>query len=1665
MFVVNYDNDKGWSSLLSQLKQTPKITTEVSEALSKLSGLNISLYSTADELGNKIGYTNEKFFQFAKQANLSGDVVQQYKNYMNQTSSASAEFSAKLKSIAANIGIMIAINFAVKAIQTAWDAWNETVEESQAKVDNINSKLEDLNTELSALKNLQDKDEYDHLRIQQLETEIALQKQLLEIEQKRLYQNQIGTSFSDYFDGDSLVSKKTQEENRYNKEGYEYLSDQYDKNETELRKANEKIAALNNSLSVVESEAEKLDILESLNDATEKRNKLLEEQIEVADQLTINSADYLNNYQLAQEAIESGLLTGGDLTKAKEMAEYWNQMYFDSLGMTTNIQKRNGTYDNSGIIKDIVAKADFQSASKQLEELGKSGELSVAILSSRFPELIGYLDKTGISANELYQYIMALADPDAVNYDNVRKQLMSSLGFGDTIDSASEAQLWNEISSPGEEELILEAYLTVKDQYGEHPEGWNAKDWISHIQSELETKLIEVNTQLSISETIDQLNTRLKPAFDSLQAAYQDIFTEDGFAINSIDILTTCDSIRSKLDEMSASGLNVDYSAFEDFVCVLSDTGSTEQDVETAFDALATSITQAGLSGTENFEIMKTALEDLGVVNEEIIAFQALAENTEALKESGLDLANATYAQLEAFAQEKLGAEDAAQGVAILVYQQMLAAENPLDTMASIQALANLGGKSAETAGILAELAQIMAQISNLQTWMANNPGADASLIEATLGGLQKRAESLKSQVLTSVDFENIGGGASKAGSAGSTASNAYVDAFEKELEELETLKDQGKITEKEYLDHLRKLYEKYFKNIGKYAKNFSENQAKYLQGMKSLYESALSGITSILDKQISAYEDSKSAAVDALEAERDAAVGAKEAEKARYEEEIKSIDKEIEAKEKAIDGINDEIDAIREANDERQRQLDLQKAQYELARMQNQKTILQYSSDKGMHYVTDTNGIRDAKDAVDDAQTEITIADKEKEIGLIEKEIDLLEERKDIINEQINLLDEQIDQINEQYDKLISDTEKYWDNLIQGMEDYKSRWEELAEIEENAKLISTLRQLGIETDDILGMSEEAFARFKDEYIGILADIYSNNDAMLSALSDTAGQSVEQMGSYLNATQGYIDSLNGIGESLNPAAEAVGRVDENMVSLSSAASDANTNITNLSGTFDHLAESIGKAAQALGLSDEAEITTLTQAMSNLNSITLGSESEGIIGQFTLLKNAITDVTNTIGLSGAQTVGSLMQAISELNTITLDESIIKQFTNLKKAIGAVSSVISGGGSSGDDGAGNGSDESTGGDDGKGTGAGSITAAIADIKTTADKIIGNPDAEGDGTVIGEFGSLKTAVGSVTDAIGSEDSADAEEEDPAGKGSLIDSIDDLGKKTNEILGTPGSDGVIDRFEQFKDPIAEADDHVGSINKGLTEIDGTTAECTIRVTIEQNGELPGAINSGMNLKDGQYIANYTGNASAEGTAFVSGNWAVQSNEQKALLGELGYEIIVRNGRFFTVGNAGPEMFPIKRGDIIFNHKQSVELLKNGHTSGRGKAYADGTVGGGKILTSDGRILAPYDPANDDSYFSKLYTAWNAHYAIIDKNVEEIQESLSHHVTMEQNQQMHGDMNQMISHNAANKNPEQVIQFHIGDITVQGVQDVNGLAQAIKTRLPNAMLQEIHKG
>lgn len=82
-------------------------------------------------------------------------------------------------------------------------------------------------------------------------------------------------------------------------------------------------------------------------------------------------------------------------------------------------------------------------------------------------------------------------------------------------------------------------------------------------------------------------------------------------------------------------------------------------------------------------------------------------------------------------------------------------------------------------------------------------------------------------------------------------------------------------------------------------------------------------------------------------------------------------------------------------------------------------------------------------------------------------------------------------------------------------------------------------------------------------------------------------------------------------------------------------------------------------------------------------------------------------------------------------------------------------------------------------------------------------------------------------------------------------------------------------------------------------------------------------------------------------GHAFSQGDWGIKKDEV-ALVGELGNELIVSGNRWWTVGDRGAEFANIPRGSIVFNHKQTEEIFKNGYVTsngGRGKAYASGNA------------------------------------------------------------------------------------------------------------------------
>lgn len=698
---------------------------------------------------------------------------------------------------------------------------------------------------------------------------------------------------------------------------------------------------------------------------------------------------------------------------------------------------------------------------------------------------------------------------------------------------------------------------------------------------------------LSISQTIDQLNTQLKPAFDSLKSAYQDIFTDDGFTLENVDtsMLSSIKSAIDELNKMEDVDINVDYSSFENLAKVLTDSSSTAEDVQNSFNNFASTILDAvnpaiSQCDGESYKLLQTLLESMGIVNaEEVLmaqlgySYEEYANAKESAANAGIDLNNSIDSVATTLQNEGLMATEDAQQIMNYMLAKMSASGATIDVSSTI-------GQLAEEFSWLADLIDqwgLYYSVSKKGSGQGNVKGSKNL-------GVGNYTPTQTTKVKQKVEIEPVfdGNKANRAAkSAGSKAGKSYKDGLKEELSNL---------------------------------------------------DSVISGITGKIDDQISAINEQKSAALDAISEEKEALEEAKDqaleaieqerqARLDAIEEQRKQIEQNISEKQKIIDSINEEIENIRRANEQRKRELDLAKAKYELERQQHIRNKLVYTESDGLVYREDTNGIRDAKEQVRQIELEIEIANKEKQIDIIEKEIDLL-------NGKLDLLDEEENRVNDFYDNLSKQTEAYYDqqikalekqrkeveafysSLTKSLEQRKEKFQELTEILEKAELSAKLKQLGIDEEALLNGSEEEFEKLKNAYMNIVFQLNKGNDEVLNSLRELSGYEgaaptmLEDSNTKLGTMNDELGNANTevgkVNSSLGETATTTGNVATNV-------SDVNTNIGETTGlvneekgafdelkqTIDLIVEAINKKIQAIEAGQSTVATAVGSEIANL----------------------------------------------------------------------------------------------------------------------------------------------------------------------------------------------------------------------------------------------------------------------------------------------------------------------------------------------------------------------------------------------------------------------------------------------------------------------------------
>ena len=145
------------------------------------------------------------------------------------------------------------------------------------------------------------------------------------------------------------------------------------------------------------------------------------------------------------------------------------------------------------------------------------------------------------------------------------------------------------------------------------------------------------------------------------------------------------------------------------------------------------------------------------------------------------------------------------------------------------------------------------------------------------------------------------------------------------------------------------------------------------------------------------------------------------------------------------------------------------------------------------------------------------------------------------------------------------------------------------------------------------------------------------------------------------------------------------------------------------------------------------------------------------------------------------------------------------------------------------------------------------------------------------------------------------------------------DAGLQAGASLGTAANIGANTAKDAIKKAFKDTMD--GITGKTVTITVNYPKEITINAKVNVSG-VPNAKGT-IRWSDGHTSSFAKGNAMAAGNT---------------LMGELGPELVVSNGHYFTVGENGPEFVDLASDAIVFNHLQTRQLLNNGSASTYGK-------------------------------------------------------------------------------------------------------------------------------
>ena len=263
--------------------------------------------------------------------------------------------------------------------------------------------------------------------------------------------------------------------------------------------------------------------------------------------------------------------------------------------------------------------------------------------------------------------------------------------------------------------------------------------------------------------------------------------------------------------------------------------------------------------------------------------------------------------------------------------------------------------------------------------------------------------------------------------------------------------------------------------------------------------------------------------------------------------------------------------------------------------------------------------------------------------------------------------------------------------------------------------------------------------------------------------------------------------------------------------------------------------------------------------------------------------------------------------------------------------------------------------------------SDTAEIPEVPVTAD--VQKYDMSG--VADKAFSTTETKVTNQVNNVQSNVTATTSGQDAVE--SLKSSVEGVADKAVDIKANTIGQAGVDTLRSTINAVNSKDVTISAATSGVGEVAtlaGAIAGVQSKsVTISVNASVSGVAQQFL----GKAGFGVNGTAHFGGTAYSTGNWGVRKNET-ALLGEVGSELVVnpKTGTWHTVDRASFERLP--KGAIVFNHKQTEELFKNGYvTSGGGHGRVVGSLLNGTAHASGTALAEGSDTKNNDVDFISI--------------------------------------------------------------------------------------------